>query len=247
MTMDAVLARTMVELADTLVADFDVVDLLTLLTTRSVDLLEVDEAGLLIAGVGGDLRTMASSSDQVRLLDLFQLQAEEGPCLDCVGTGERIVNRDMAEDVDRWPRFAVEARAAGFSTVHAIPMRLRGTVLGALNLFSRRPVVLEENDILAAQALADIATIAILQTRAAEEAQTLAQQLSDVLNSRIIMEQAKGVVAERRQLSIADAFDLLRRHARNHNLRLAVLAQRVIDDTSVADTLERDMPRRQGR
>ena len=135
MTMDALLARTMVKLADTLVADFDVVDLLTLLTTRCVDLLEVDEAGLLIAGVGGDLRTMASSSDQVRLLALFQLQAEEGPCLDCVGTGERIVNRDMAEDVDRWPRFAVEARAAGFSTVHAIPMRLRGTVLGALNLF----------------------------------------------------------------------------------------------------------------
>ena len=243
MTVDVLLARTMVELADTLVADFDVVDLLTLLTTRCREVLEVDEAGLLIAGAGGELRTMASSSDRVRLLDLFQLQAEEGPCLDCFRTGERIVNRDMSAPSGQWPRFAAEARAAGFTTVHAFPMRLRGTVLGALNLFTRQPATLGPDDILAAQALADIATIAILQTRAAEEALSLTEQLTNALNSRIVIEQAKGVVAERRNLSITDAFELLRQHARAHNVRLATLAGAVVDNTDLADGLQPRRPR----
>ena len=161
------LARTLVELADTLVADFDVVELLTLLADRCVDVLDVAAAGLMLAAPDGDLRVMASSSEAMRVLELFELQAQEGPCLDCYRTGEPVVNQDLAAVDGRWPRFAAEALAAGFRSVHALPMRLRGTIIGALNLFHVEPGDMRRADVDAAQALADVATIAILQHRAA--------------------------------------------------------------------------------
>ena len=197
MAREAMLARTLVELADTLVADFDVVELLTLLADRCVDVLDVGAAGLMLAAPDGDLRVMASSSETMRVLELFELQAEEGPCLDCYRTGQPVVNQDLAAVDGRWPRFAAEALAAGFHSVHALPMRLRGTVIGALNLFHIDPGEMRQADVDAAQALADVATIAILQHRATLEAQVLNEQLNQALNSRIVIEQAKGMVAER--------------------------------------------------
>src|SRR6266446_3959547 len=135
MAREEMLARTLVELADTLVAEFDVVELLTLLTDRCVDVLDVAAAGLMLASPPGDLRVLASSSEAMRVLELFELQSQEGPCLDCYRTGEPVVNQDLAMVDGRWPRFGPEALAAGFHAVHALPMRLRGSVIGALNLF----------------------------------------------------------------------------------------------------------------
>ena len=242
MAREAKLARTLVELADTLVADFDVVELLTLLTDRCVDVLEVDAAGLMLVSVEGDLRVMASSSDAVRMLELFQVQSQEGPCLDCYRAGRPVVNEDLTALDERWPRFTPEALAGGFRAVHALPMRLRGNILGALNLFHVEPTYLQEDDIAAAQALADVATIAILQHRAAIEAQVLNEQLGQALNTRIVIEQAKGVViAERRRLTMEEAFAHLRTHARNHNRRLADVAREVIAGTLPAEAL--DSPR----
>jgi GAF domain-containing protein len=239
MPREATLARTLVELADTLVADFDVVDLLTLLTDRCVDVLDVGAAGLMLVAPDGELRVMASSSEAMRVLELFELQSEEGPCLDCYRTGEPIVNQDLAKANGRWPRFAAEALAAGFRSVHALPMRLRGTVIGALNLFHIEPGEMQPADVVAAQALADGATIAILQHRAALEAQVLNEQLNHALNSRIVIEQAKGMVAERENLNMEQAFSRLRQHARNHNVRLADVARDVIGGTLAASALGR--------
>lgn len=239
MTRESTLARTLVQLADTLVADYDVVDVLTLLTDCCVDVLDVAAAGIMLAGPDGVLRVMASSSEAMRLLELFELQAEEGPCLDCFRTALPVVNQDLATVNGRWPRFAPEALAAGFHSVHALPMRLRGTVIGALNLFRQTPGDLREADVEAAQALADVATIAILQHRAKHEAQIVNDQLNHALNSRIVIEQAKGMVAERLGVNMEQAFNQLRGHARNHNLRLVDVAQGVIDGTLTAFALDR--------
>ncbi len=242
MPREALLARTLVELADTLVADYDVVELLTLLTDRCVDVLDVGAAGLMLVGPDGELRVMASSSEAMRVLELFELQSQEGPCLDCYRSGEPVVNQDLATVNGRWPRFAPEALATGFRSVHALPMRLRGSVIGALNLFHINPGEMRAADVEAAQALADVATIGILQHRAASEAQVINDQLSNALNTRIVIEQAKGVVAERENLDMEQAFSALRNHARNHNLRLADVANGIISGTLDASLLDRPRP-----
>jgi GAF domain-containing protein len=245
MTRDAKFARTLVELADTLVVGFDVVELLTVLAHRCVEVLDVEAAGLMLVAPDGDLRVMASSSEAMRLLELFELQAQEGPCLDCYRTGKPVVNQDLAIVNGRWPRFASEALAAGFHSVHALPMRLRGTVIGALNLFHVEPGEMRRADIDSAQALADVATIAILQHRAALEAQILNEQLHHALNSRIVIEQAKGIIAERRHLNMEQAFSTLRSHARNHNRPLVEVVEAVIDGSLSASSL--DYPLERGR
>lgn len=238
MLREAVLARTLVELADTLVEDFDVVELLTLLTDRCVDVLDVTAAGLLLAAPGGDLRVMASSSEAMRLVELFELQTDEGPCLDCYRTGQPVVNKDLSRMNSRWPRFAPRAIAAGFTSVHALPMRLRGLTIGALNLFRATEGTVDDADADAAQALADVATIAILQHRATLETQVVNKQLTQALNSRIVIEQAKGVVGERENLTMEQAFTLLRSYARNHNLRLVEVARGVVDGVLVIPSID---------
>jgi GAF domain-containing protein len=238
------LARTLVELADTLVADFDVVELLTLLTDRCVEVLDVGAAGLMLVAPGGELRVMASSSEAMRVLELFELQAQEGPCLDCYRTGQPVVNQDLTKVNSRWPLFAAEVLASGFHSVHALPMRLRGSVIGALNLFHVEPGEMRQADVDAAQALADVATIAVLQHRASLEAQVINEQLNHALNTRIVIEQAKGMVAEREGLDMERAFAALRNHARNHNVRLVDVAEAVISGTLAAKALDRRPPSR---
>ncbi len=239
MPREAMLARTFVELADTLVADFDVVELLTLLADRCVDVLDVGAAGLMLVGAGGELRVMASSSETMRVLELYELQSQEGPCLDAYRTGRHVASPSLVDGEDRWPRFAPEAVEAGFHSVHALPMRLRGSVIGALNLFRVEEGEMRQADIDAAQALADVATIAILQHRAAQEAQVLNEQLNHALNTRIVIEQAKGMVAEREGLDMERSFATLRNHARNHNLRLADVAHAVIAGSLLPAALDR--------
>jgi transcriptional regulator with GAF, ATPase, and Fis domain len=225
------LATTFVELADSLVEDFDVVDLMVLLTERCVELLDAAAAGLLLADITGSLHLMAATNDALEMVELFQVQSDEGPCRDCFHSGIAVSTIDLAEDGDRWPRFAPVAAAAGFRAAHALPLRLRGQVLGALNLFRTEPVALTREDIATAQALADVATIALLQNRQAHDSHMVADQLQEALNSRIVIEQAKGILAERLGLGVDEAFTRLRRYARHSGRRLGEVADEVIDGT----------------
>lgn len=229
MTREALLTRTLVELADTLVDNFDIVDLLTTLSDRCVEVLDADAAGIMLIAPDGELRVMASSSDAMRTVEVFELQSREGPCFDCYQTGEPVVNADLSSTNGRWPRFTPVALAAGFRAADAIPMRLRSVTIGAVNLFQTKPGSLGPSDLTAAQALADIATIAILQHRTMIEAHSVNEQLNQALVSRIVIEQAKGIIAERQQLNMHDAFNRLRSHARNNNLRLGDVALDVIE------------------
>ena len=239
MTRERMLASTMIELADTLVEDFDIVDLLTTLVDRCVEVLDIVAAGILLVDTDDELRAMASSSETMRVVELFELQAREGPCLDCYRTGQPVVNQDLVAAVERWPSFAPVAVDAGFRAADAVPLRLRGDVLGALNLFRAAPSSLNVDDLAAAQALADIATIALMQHSAAREARRLSDQLSEALTSRIVIEQAKGMVADREGLDMQQAFARLRAHARNHNARLSDVAAGVIAGTLRPSDLDR--------
>ena len=231
MPNEALLVRTLVELAESLVDDFDVVELLSLLADRCVEVLGVSAAGVMLVAPEGDLRVVASSSDAMRVVELFELQSDEGPCVDCFASGEAVLNQDLTTVDGRWARFAPVAVQAGFGAAHALPMRLRGAVIGALNLFSRDEYVLSEENVVAGQALAAVATIAILQQRVVSEARTLNDQLNTALTSRVVIEQAKGVLAERTGLSMQAAFEAMRKYARDNNLRLAEVAGHVIDKT----------------
>jgi transcriptional regulator with GAF, ATPase, and Fis domain len=238
-TRERQLVETFVEVADTLVDDFDVIDLLLTLAGRCVRLLDVDAAGIMLIDQRGHLQAAAASTGNARLVELFELQSDAGPCVDCCRTGTPVVNADLEANHERWPRFAEAARESGFVAVHALPLRLRQTVIGALNLFSAGSRVLTEDDVRAGQALADVATIGILAQRGLHQAELLAEQLQSALNSRIVIEQAKGVLAERRQISVDEAFALLREHARTHNLRLSDVAREVAEGSVAASELWR--------
>jgi len=220
-------AATFVELIDTLVDDFDVIDMLTVLTSRSVDLLQAAAAGILLADRSGHLRVMAASTEQIAVLELFQVQNEEGPCLDSFRTGEVVIDSDMGPG-SIWPRFAAESVAAGYPSVCAVPLRLRNAVLGGLNLFMTDRVGLSATDIALAQALADVASIAIIQNQAALDAADREARLQQALNSRVAIEQAKGMLAEHAGVDMDEAFNRLRRFARNHNRRLTEVAESLV-------------------
>ncbi len=224
------LSVTFVDLADTLVAEFDVIDFLHMLTDRSVSLLDRSAAGVVLADPRGELRVAAASSEEAGLIELFQLQNDQGPCLDCFRTGHPVTAADLATAGQRWPRFAAAAVQAGFQAVNAVPMRLRDEVIGALNLFGAEPRPLGEQDMRIGQALADVATIGLLQEQNVRRAETAAEQLQGALNSRVVIEQAKGRLAERLGVDMAEAFRLLRQHARDRNQRLTDVARHLIDN-----------------
>jgi transcriptional regulator with GAF, ATPase, and Fis domain len=223
------LSEAFVELTDTMVADFDVIDFLYLLTDRSVQLLDVSAAGLLLADPRGELRVVAASSEAARLLELFQLQNDQGPCLECFRRGQPVTAADLNAEAGRWPRFTAAAQQAGFAAVQALPMRLRDQTIGALNLFRAAPGAFDPADVRIGQALADVATISLLQERSMRRSDALNEQLQTALNSRVVIEQAKGKLAERLGLDMAEAFSLLRDYARARNRRLSELAQAFVD------------------
>jgi len=235
-TRERALAEAFVTLADTLVADYDVIDVLHQLTVECVELLRVDAAGLLLSDQRGNLQMAAASTERARVVELFQLQNDEGPCLDCFRTSRPIAAPDL-RGMTEWPRFIAHTLDSGFRSVHAVPMRLRTETIGALNLFGIEPRALGPNELRIAQALADVATIGILQERAIRRRDVLAEQLQLALNSRVIIEQAKGVLAERGQLEMDRAFELLRRHARSSRQRLSDVALGVVNRTIAADVV----------
>jgi transcriptional regulator with GAF, ATPase, and Fis domain len=218
-----------VSLVDSLLDDFDIVELLTVLTERCADLLDIEAAGLLLADPLQQLRLLAATSEQARELELFQLQADEGPCVECYATGEPVSVADTQGLAERWPRFVPAAVEAGFASVHAVPMRAAGSVLGALGLFGMRPGELNEADLLVGQTLAHIACVAILQEHPPTPS-TVMPQLRSALTSRVIVEQAKGFLRGVLDVSVEEAFRLLRSYARGRGEHLTDVAHRLMTD-----------------
>jgi transcriptional regulator with GAF, ATPase, and Fis domain len=226
-----------VTLASALATGYDVVDLLSALTRTCAQLLDVAAAGLLLADASGVLHVLAASSENARHLETFQLQRAEGPCLDCFTSGTPVSVPDLSVEAQRWPQFVAAAHLAGFESVHAVPMRLREATLGAMGLFGDTVGALNPEDLRLGQALADVASVALIQDKTAADTATVNEQLQTALTSRVIIEQAKGVLAQRGDLDMDMAFNALRRYSRDHNLRLADLAREIVTRTLAADEI----------
>jgi GAF domain-containing protein len=222
------LADTFVLLADTLVDDYDVVDLLNQLAAACVSLFDITAAGLLLDDQAGQLAVVGSSSEETRLLEAIQIQSNQGPCLECVHTRTAVTSADLAADSARWPLFVPVALTAGFRAVTAVPLRLRDQSIGALSLFDERAAPITEHDQRVAQALADVAAIGILQRRSVHQRELVTEQLQHAVNSRVVIEQAKGVLAERNATTVQAAFLALRQHSRNYNHKLTEVALAVV-------------------
>jgi transcriptional regulator with GAF, ATPase, and Fis domain len=232
------LVATFVELADTLIADFDVVEFFAVLAERVVELGMATQAGILLVDETGSLRFMAASDERTQLLELFQVQSREGPCQDCFRTGAHVAVSQLEDERDRWPQFVPQALATGFVSVHAFPLRLRDTVLGAMNLFHDGPVSIDPADLAVVQAMADVATIGLMQQRELHRAHSVEAQLQHALNSRVTIEQSKGIIFEQASVSMSDAFEMIRSYTRDHNAKLSDTAHRIVDGTLTA----RDLP-----
>jgi hypothetical protein len=233
---------TFVTLADTLVDDYDVIDLLDGLVDRCVLLFGATAAGILLIDQRGTLSVTATSSEETRLLEVFQIQGDEGPCLDCIRNASPVTCGDLTAEAARWPAFVPAALATGFRAVDAFPLRLRDITIGGLNLFHGETRSLSAADRRVAQALADVATIGILQQRSIHRSSLLAEQLQAALNSRIVIEQAKGVLAERHDVSFEQAFAALRRYARDTNTKLSDTARSVVLHEVDADEIRQRLP-----
>lgn len=234
------LTKAFVMLADTLVDDYDMIDLLDRLVHYSVALLAAEAAGIMLVDQQGNLRLVASSDETSQAVELLQLQTEQGPCLDCFRSAAPVSVSDLAEASERWPLFVAALPDSTYRSVHALPLRLRGQAIGGLNLFHREVGPLPPADLALGQALADVATIGILQERAIHRGEMLNEQLQTALNSRIIIEQAKGVLAERGNLSMDAAFNQLRSSARSRNQPLSNLARQVTEGTVPLDDVLSD-------
>jgi len=234
------LAAIFVEVADTLVDEFDLLDFLHMLTERAADLVSAAAVGLMLADQRGRLEFMAGSNENVKLVELFELQANEGPCLEAFQAGRPVINVNLGAAADRWPRFAPRATAAGFQSVHAFPLRLRSQVIGALNVFgATQGGDFDGMDVPIMQSLADIAAIGLLQERAVRRGEILTEQLQGALNSRVTIEQAKGAVAQAGRTSVDEAFVVIRGYARRNNLRLTDVAHAVVTSAAMlAEVIE---------
>jgi transcriptional regulator with GAF, ATPase, and Fis domain len=225
---ESLISSTFLQLADTLVADFDIIDLLAMLADRCVELVDADAVGILLADTDGNLRVMAASTEQARLLELFQLQNEQGPCLEAFTSGQLVTCTELRDAIERWPRFTPYAVGAGYECVYAFPLRLRDSVIGALNLFKSQAGTMPEADVQLARALADVASVAVLQDQASRETRVRDLQLQNALDSRVIIEQAKGMVCQGSGMDMAEAFGVLRQFARANNLQLTGVATQVV-------------------
>ena len=223
------LLETFVKLADTLIDDYDVVDLLQLLVDTCRDVLDTTAAGILLADSRGELEVVASTSEASRLVEIMQLSAEQGPCIESYRSGRSVSVPDIEVSKDEWWQFRGSALAQGFRSMDALPLRLRDTTIGTLNLLRSEPGAAPEDTIRAAQAFADVATIGILHERTLRESAILSEQLQAALNSRIVIEQAKGVISHTKGVSIDDAFALMRQYARSHSVGLSIVAARIVD------------------
>lgn len=241
------ISAAFVSIANSLAEGYDAVDLFDGLTQGCVHVLDIASAGLLLADERGVLHLVAASSEAIRDLELFQLQREEGPCLECFRAGTPVLVEDLSAHATRWPVFVPAATAAGFASVHAVPMRLRQNVLGTLGLFHTQVGAMSTVDLELAQALAHVASVALVAERALSDSTAINDQLQTALRSRVALEQAKGVLAERGQLDMTESFAVLRRYARDHSSKLSDVAQCVVSRELTADVvLEHARSRRVG-
>ena len=238
MSRESLLVATIVKMADNLIDNFDVIDELTLLSNRCVQTIDVSSAAVVLSLAGEELQVVASSNEPARDLELFQIQAREGPSVDCYADGVAIINHDLHDHKERWSRFSPRAIALGFRSVHCLPLRSHGRTIGALNLFRSDTGLLSRADVNVAQGFADVATIAILQHQSTLSARILNDQLGTALNSRIVIEQAKGKVSQSLQCDMDVAFGRLRTHARNHNLRLTEVVNNVVSGALAIESLD---------
>ncbi|MGP2442260.1 ANTAR domain-containing protein [Streptomyces sp. JW3] len=241
MTREERLLAAVIDAVDTLVDDFDLIDFLHTLCDRCTELLDVSAVGVMLADPGGALHLIAASDEHTRLLELFALQHDQGPCVDCYADGAARLNIRLgsATEAERYPLFAAQARRAGFAASHALPMRLRERTIGALNLFDAQDKDIDAPDARVAQALADVSTIAILQHRTVVHGNRERAQLQAALSSRIVIEQAKGILAERWHTDVDDAFDALRRYARVRQLGLSAVCRSLVERELDSDELRR--------
>ena len=230
-TRETQLVDAFTTLADTLVVGYDIVDLLQTLVENCRDILDITAAGILLADGSGQLEVVASTSEASNLVEIMQVDAHEGPCLDAFTTGKAVAVPDVDADPSRWPQFRNEARKQGFRGVFALPLHLRKEVIGTLNLLRAELGEMSARDLRAAQALADVATIGILHERTLNDSNTVQAQLQKALHSRVAIEQAKGFVAQRHSISTDEAFDLIRRHARNHQMYIGDVAKQLLEKT----------------
>ena len=228
---DAELSAIFIEMSEVLVDDYDVIDILSELMDRCVQLLGISAIGVMLLDPEGVLRLAASSSEATRVLELFELQSQEGPCLDAFRTGQPVEHENMQPGSGPWPAFSAAAYEAGFRSVFALPLRLRDRTIGGLSLFGVEEIPVSESNVIMARAFADVATISVIQYRAAAEAERLNNQLASALTSRIVIEQAVGMLAERMDQDIGEAFTLLRNYARSHQRLLTDVAQSTVDGT----------------
>jgi transcriptional regulator with GAF, ATPase, and Fis domain len=233
--------EALVSLASRLADGYDIADLLASLTSECARLLDIASAGLLLANGRGVLQLLAASSEATEHLELFQLQREEGPCLECYSSGTAVLAPDLEQESDHWPQFVARAISAGFASVHAVPMRLRGNTLGTLGLFGTKIGALTADDLRLGQALADVASVSLVQSQAAADQITVNKQLQTALSSRVIIEQAKGVLAQQGASDMTQAFAVLRRYARDHNLKLTDVAQRVVSRSLLPELLTKEV------
>jgi GAF domain-containing protein len=244
-TREAQVSAAYVAIADTLTKDFDVSALLQALVEGCVEILGIDAGGIMLADPNGDLKILASTSEEADLLEILQLAAKSGPCIESFTTGTKLSVKDLEASDAPWPEFRAEALRMGYRGVHATPMQLRGQIIGTVNLFSAQPLELSDRDIALAQALADVATIGILQDRFLRESHLLADQLHRALDSRVIIEQAKGVLAQSASVSMDEAFTALRTYSRNHNLTIRSVSERITSrelDVAVLFAADRPLP-----
>lgn len=227
-TRERQIIRAFVDLSNELVDGYDIVELLVRLTSNCAQLLDVASSGLLLADQHGVLHLVAATSERTHHLEVFQLQRDEGPCLDCYQSGAPVIVPDLADWGQRWPQFCPAAQSAGFASVHALPMRLRDTVLGALGLFGDRPGTLDADDLALAQALVHVASVAIVNENAAADRDTINAHLRHALTRRIALEQAKGVLAYTGKMDMDQAFTVLRRYSRDHGQKLTDVARRLV-------------------
>jgi transcriptional regulator with GAF, ATPase, and Fis domain len=237
------LAKVFVEVADTLVAEFDLIEFMQMLADRVAGMIESSTVGMLLADPGGQLRFLAASDETTKFLELFQLEKQDGPCVDAFHTAKPVINTDLRAAGDRWPQFASRATAAGFLSVHAFPLRLRSKVIGALGVFGTRAGDLDDSDARIVQALSDVAAIALLQERTIRRGEVLTEQLQGALNSRIIIEQAKGAAAQAHDVTLEAAFEMIRAYARRNQQRLSDVARLVVTDRATLDSLAGRNPR----
>lgn len=230
-TREAHLSRTFVAVADSLVDTYDLIDLLQKLVDNAIELFDATAAGITLGPDDEHLEVIVSTSEESRLIELMQVRVGEGRCVEAVTTRKPVSAVDLAEIRRRWPAFAEQVAMSSYASVHAIPLRLRGQTIGSFNLFCDREGALDDADAVAAQALADVATISILQERTIRDADIVRQQLQRALDSRVAIEQAKGVIANTHALDMESAYRLIRHHARSTQTSLADVAQGIIAGT----------------